>query len=91
MRYADLLPIFLFSVCVACGPLPGPVDPPAVPTCETACDRARVLNCAYAHPTAAGASCVEVCENVQTSGFLKWDLGCRSVAASCAAIDACER
>ena len=81
----------LVALLAACGPLPGPVDPPAVPTCETACDRAAELGCAHARPTAAGASCVEVCESVQASGFLRWDLRCRSVAASCTAIDACER
>lgn len=83
--------VLLLALAVACGPLPDPVEPPAVPTCATACARAAELGCPHAKPTPKGATCVEVCKNVQSSGFLRWDLRCRSIAASCAAADECER
>lgn len=80
---------------VACGPTPPkPPDPPPTPggaTCETACARLRQLNCAEARPTAEGATCEQVCQNVMDSGVITWHLDCRTLAASCKAIDACEQ
>lgn len=64
------------------------VDGPA--SCATACAHEAALGCPGAHPTARGATCVEVCTNTLDSPIL-WDLHCRSVAPTCAAIDACER
>jgi hypothetical protein len=84
----------------ACPPGPGPV-PPAPPqdagldasaaTCGSACDRWRELGCEQAEDTADGATCEDVCDNIQSSGIIEWDLACRASVADCAAIDACER
>ena len=84
----------------ACPPKPVPVPP--TPTadggapdtdadCNSVCDRWRDLGCSEADPTPEGARCEEVCENVQGSGIVRWDLDCRASVASCADIDACER
>ena len=83
----------------ACMP-PPPEPPPTIldagsvaeePTCRGACDRWRALGCAEAEDTAGGGTCEQVCENVQTSGIIEWDLACRSSVTDCGAIDACER
>jgi len=84
--YYALFVIFL----IGCGSVPvlpvvGGAD------CSTACDRLRELGCEASQPTAKGASCETVCENVQASGIVEWDLTCRTAAASCEAVDECER
>ena len=58
------------------------------PTCADWCARAKALGCEAAKPTSKGSSCVDVCTNVQT-GPKKWDLKCRTAAASCTMADAC--
>ena len=92
-------------LAVACTPMPPqpPLPPQPTPdpwdggddrsrgTCATACARALQLGCASAKPTAHGASCVEVCSNIMGSGVIRWNLPCRSAAASCVAADRCER
>jgi hypothetical protein len=72
------------------GPEPEPIPDPISATCTEVCVRGDFLNCKWAQPTPGGASCVEVCENVQTSGIVQWDLGCRAAARSCAEVEACE-
>lgn len=59
-------------------------------SCASACTQLRYLSCEAAEPTGEGATCEEVCETVQKSGVIHWDLGCRSKAKTCEAIDACE-
>lgn len=59
-------------------------------TCASWCLHALALDCPAAKPTPKGASCVAVCDNVQDSGVVQWNLTCRSTAKSCAAADDCE-
>lgn len=73
--------------CTAPKPKP---DGDFVADCKAVCLRARDLGCAIAKPTANGKHCVEVCENVQGSGIIKWNLECRASAITCEAADACE-
>lgn len=94
LRRAALLTVFLltaaFTGCPGCPP-PSPTSTDAgSATCASVCAQAAALGCPAAKPTANGASCEEVCNNVQTSGILQWNLACRAHAASCAAMDSCE-
>lgn len=76
-----------------CTPPPRPPPSPAPDldaTCAVACARLRELECPDAEATPNGASCEAVCENVQGSGIVAWDLSCRARATSCAAVDSCE-
>lgn len=75
-------------------PVPPPTpaaDAGAEPTCEAWCTHAAVLGCPSAKPTPRGSPCVRVCENIQKSGVVSWNLACRVAAATCEAADACER
>ncbi len=38
-----------------------------------------------------GRTCTEVCEAVQSSGLVSWDLSCRAAITACSQVDACER
>jgi hypothetical protein len=75
-------------------PDPNVPDPPLDPdgaapaTCESVCAHWSELGCKEAEPTPAGASCVEVCENLQ-QGNLPDDLDCQAAVTSCAEIDDC--
>jgi predicted small lipoprotein YifL len=78
---------------------PTPIDAPpdaddtggrAPATCYDVCKRQAALGCIGAKPTAHGATCMEVCNAVQSSGVVTWNLGCRANAPSCAAADLCE-
>lgn len=60
-------------------------------TCASWCKHASEMHCNAAKPTPEGASCETVCENLQGSGLVKFDLKCRSVASSCMAAEACEK
>jgi hypothetical protein len=72
-------------------PAPKPDSIPAtVATCKDVCLRARDLGCAISKPTANGKHCVEVCENIQGSGVITWNLVCRIAATTCETADACE-
>lgn len=76
------------AVCASVPPTPTPVP---VADCKEVCLRARDLGCAISKPTANGKHCVEVCENIQGSGVITWNLACRIAATTCEAADACER
>lgn len=89
MSALRLLLLVLFVAACSAVPAPHPRPEPTV-TCVDVCARGVELGCAFALPTEGGASCVEVCENVQSSGIIEWDLACRSAASSCEAIDLCE-
>lgn len=84
-------------VAWGCQIVPEPVEPtPVQPddpafNCSTACVRLRDLNCSAGENTAGGATCEQVCENVRTSGFVVWNMKCRSLAGSCDAVELCER
>lgn len=72
-------------------PLPPPPPPPSGPaTCADVCQRMSQLGCPGAQATAEGATCLDVCRNVQESEIGTWDLDCRARASSCEAADACE-
>ena len=59
------------------------------PTCADACARLFALHCSEAGTTAGGATCLDVCRNVQSSGVVAWNLSCLSSAKSCAAAESC--
>lgn len=96
--------MFIYALmCCACACPPVPVPPPspdpdasiddpdaaASSTCAAWCKHAAALHCDAAKPTRAGASCADVCVNVQT-GPAKLNLRCRIAAKTCAAADVCE-
>ena len=90
---------FLAFFLLGCRFIPEPVEPGPIPpepqpsaaSCTTACDNMREFHCEAAKPTVGGASCEKVCENVQASGIISWDLVCRTMANSCEDADNCER
>ena len=94
--------IWTLVIAAGCLPRPGPIEPAPVVdqktepeagiegTCAHACDRLRVLGCREAEPTPRGATCEDVCENIQSSGFIEWDLACRAAIQGCEAVDLCE-
>lgn len=57
--------------------------------CPEACAHGAELGCSWSKPTARGASCVEVCENVQASATVAWNCDCMVRAESCAKADRC--
>lgn len=71
-----------------CGNNPGPNegDPES---CADACARLAELECPEAEPTPEGASCVEVCENVEGSGTVTLNPACVIGITACAQVDAC--
>jgi hypothetical protein len=89
MLYRFLLPLAFMLHAAACAGI-APRATPAPATCMDVCNNMRTLACPAAQPTAAGASCETVCTNFQ-QGPAPWDLLCRSIAPSCAAMDQCER
>ena len=60
--------------------------------CATYCQLADTkLHCTFAAPTAAGASCIEVCRGANDPiGPLVWDFNCRLSKTSCADIAKCQ-
>lgn len=77
---------------------PPPVPPPAPPerpdagdagACELACKRFAELGCEEAKPTPGGATCVEVCTNVESSGATTLSPKCVGTAATCEQARAC--
>lgn len=72
------------------GPAASARQAAASPSCATWCAHAKALGCPASLPTLKGASCVEVCSNVQ-KGPVPWDLRCRAEAKTCATADACEK
>lgn len=67
-----------------------PIAPPIEYTCADLCKHMFDLHCMGAEPTPNGATCLDVCQNLQTSGVVVLDLKCRTKARTCAAIDACK-
>jgi hypothetical protein len=78
-------------------PLPPPPEPPPQPepgteaTCATVCEHWRELGCSEGDSTPGGATCEQVCQNVQDSNIVEFDLECKASVKSCDEIDACER
>jgi len=92
MPMAPILVLIILGCSNGCGPAPTPVPPhepvPVEATCKSVCAHGDELGCDWA---ATQANCSEVCNNVQASGILRWDLDCRIKAETCAAVDECER
>jgi hypothetical protein len=80
----------------ACNPLvvepqlPEPPPAPGAVPCPVACARLAELGCPEADPTPDGASCVDVCQNVEDSGVLRYPTGCVAAATTCAEAQRCE-
>lgn len=77
---------------------PETLDAAAYPsTCAGWCRNARRLGCGAGKDSpgtscdGGGCSCTLVCENLQSSGIVAWDLRCRAHAKTCHAADACEK
>jgi hypothetical protein len=98
------LATFVLLIFLAGCPKPFPPTPPGPGTtdagtdaeeakrpCLAACRRLSKLACESARPTPEGASCTLVCENVQASGVISWNIECIRKAESCAAADLCNR
>lgn len=79
----------LFTWAITCAHIQTPTPSPA--ECPHLCDHMLIMNCPGAKTTPKGATCVEICTNVQNSGVISWDMQCRLTAATCAAMDECER
>ncbi len=83
-----LAALLLAATCDPPPPLP-PLVPPERPDagdvadCEAACQRLAELGCEEAQPTPHGATCVEVCDNVESSGATTLVPGCVAEADSC--------
>jgi len=96
---AVLVFVSVMIACGACRQAPGtppvPADggaggaPPVVDTCERACGHLAELGCPEAEPTGDGASCVEVCRNVEDSGAVSLDPECVTQLARCEDVDGC--
>lgn len=98
IRFLAAASAFALALLVGCPPAPvpptpssdaGAVDAAGVHDCEAWCAHAADLKCPAALPTEHGASCVDVCVNMQASP-VSFDLKCRTLAPSCAAADECE-
>lgn len=59
--------------------------------CLAACRRLIKLGCEAGKPTPEGTSCTRVCENVQSSGVVSWNINCIKTATSCEAADECNQ
>jgi len=57
--------------------------------CERGCLRLAELGCEEAEPTDEGASCVDVCRNVEDSGAVTLEPECVAQIAQCEDVDAC--
>src|SRR4029077_13283401 len=90
MKRLLLLYLFwCFGTGCATTPPPKPA-PQAVFTCLDACRRVQELGCPQGWPTNRGATCADVCENMQSSGIVVWDLACMTQATSCLATTDCQ-
>jgi len=74
-------------------PNPDVITPPIpeVSPCSTACIHFHELKCPEGDPTNDGASCETVCQNMQSTGMIVYDLACAAEVKSCAAIAQCPR
>ena len=84
--------VAVFVVVHGCGTVTPTPTPPPTPTadCAAFCAHGAELGCSWAAPTPKGATCAEWCSLTQ-SGPVPMSLGCSVQAASCAAVDACNR
>lgn len=87
-----LVAALVLSACTCSTPAaaPPPQKERGPATCPAVCSHLRELGCAGGAPTPAGASCETVCSGVMATKLVSWDLGCRSAALTCAAVEFCE-
>jgi hypothetical protein len=76
-------------VAAHCGNKPGPDGEGDPASCADACAHLDELGCPEAEPTPEGATCVEVCENVETSGTVTLNPACVIEITACAQVDEC--
>ena len=65
------------------------VDAAAHSPCYLACKKLAALGCPEAKPTAAGATCTQVCANIEASGVVSMGPDCVARAGSCVSARAC--
>jgi hypothetical protein len=71
-------------------PAPAPEDDAATHTpCYQACKQLAKLGCPEAQPTTGGATCTQVCQNVEDSGVVSMNPSCVARAESCSIAKAC--
>lgn len=97
---ANLALASVLATLAACPPVPGPgpePEPPRPPynpqaeaTCASVCEHWAELGCPEAEPSPGGETCEAVCERVQGSGIIEWNLACRAAIDSCDQVDSCE-
>lgn len=80
---------FILLAALRCATTPAPTPAAGAATCETACAHLEQLGCSAAKPTPRGATCVEVCRNVEDSMIVDYGEACVTTAPTCAAADAC--
>ena len=70
-------------------PAPEEVDAAAHTPCYLACKQLEKLGCPEAKPTTGGATCTQVCTNVESSGVVSFNPSCVASAKNCAQAKAC--
>lgn len=73
----------------AAPPPPEDIDGAARTPCYRACKKLEQLGCPEAKPTAAGATCLQVCQNIESSAVVTMDPECVAGAESCRIASAC--
>ncbi len=72
-------------------PAPEDVDAAAHTPCYLACQKLEKLGCPEAKPTAAGATCTQVCTNTESSGVISMNPECVARSSSCPIARACAK
>lgn len=67
---------------------PAPEEDSGSP-CAAACVTLARYGCEESKPTAGGATCTQVCENIESSGVVSMNPDCVSHAESCSIARAC--
>lgn len=96
LALAGVAAVLGLLVLTQCGPGPAVIvvpsarpEPGTPADCARACAHLRSLGCEEGKPTPGGASCEQVCDNVQQSGATALDLGCVVDAGTCARANGC--
>jgi hypothetical protein len=72
-------------------PPPEEIDAAAHTPCYLACQRLTKLGCPEAQPTAEGATCTQVCTNIESTGNISMGPECVAGATTCKIARACAR
>ncbi len=68
---------------------PKPVDAGTPADCSAACQHMRELGCEEGKPTPGGATCEDVCNNVEGSGTVTLNPACVVGISRCDQIESC--